>query len=81
MTYPVLERNIKISMDHTGRCFDNIFVERLWRTLKQEVIYYDRPETIKSLEKRLEDFVPWYNDQRLHQALKYKTPASIYLDS
>jgi putative transposase len=69
---------IKISMDHTGRCFDNIFIERLWRTLKQEVIYYYRPETLKELEKHLQDFVIWYNNHRLHQSLKYKTPSSVY---
>jgi putative transposase len=69
---------IKISMDHAGRCLDNIIVERLWRTLKQEVIYYYRPETIRELEKYLQDFVDWYNNHRLHQSLKYKTPASVY---
>jgi putative transposase len=78
-TSKLLERQIKISMDHKGRCFDNIFVERLWRTLKQEVIYYYRPEDITSLECRIDEFVPWYNNQRLHQGLKYKTPASVYL--
>ena len=72
-------KNIRISMDHKGRCFDNIYVERLWRTLKQEVIYYYRPEDITSLENRLEEFVPWYNNQRLHQSLKYRTPSSIFL--
>jgi len=69
---------IKISMDHAGRCFDNIIIERLWRTLKQEVIYYYRPETIKELEKYLQDFVVWYNNHRLHQSLQYKTPTSVY---
>ena len=78
-TEKLLEKNIKISMDHKGRCFDNIFVERLWRTLKQEVIYYYRPYSIGSLERKIEEFVVWYNNQRLHQSLKYKTPASIYL--
>ena len=73
-------KNIRISMDHKGRCFDNILVERLWRTLKQEVIYYYRPEDIRSLENRIEEFVPWYNNQRLHQALKYRTPSSIFLN-
>lgn len=72
-------KNVKISMDHQGRCFDNIFIERLWRTLKQEVIYYYRPEDITSLEKRIEEFVPWYNNHRVHQSLEYKTPASVYL--
>lgn len=73
-------KNIKISMDHKGRCFDNIFVERLWRTLKQEVIYYYQPEDITSLEKKIEEFVPWYNNQRVHQSLNYKTPAFMYLE-
>ena len=47
-TSKLLARHIKISMDHKGRCFDNIFVERLWRALKQGVIYYYRPEDITS---------------------------------
>jgi len=72
------DRRVKISMDHTGRCFDNIFVERLWRTLKQEAIYYYRPESIVALEECLKKFVFWYNNERLHQSLKYKTPADIY---
>ena len=71
-------RSIKISMDHKGRCFDNILVERLWRTLKQEAIYYYRPETAEELEQVLNKFVLWYNNDRVHQALKYKTPATLY---
>ena len=70
--------NIKVSMDHKGRCFDNIYVERLWRTLKQEVIYYYKPETIKELEIQLNEFVLWYNEERLHQSLNYKTPKELY---
>jgi putative transposase len=70
--------NIKISMDHKGRCFDNIYVERLWRTLKQEAIYYYRPETLCELETCIENFVDWYNNHRLHQSLNYKTPKSVY---
>jgi putative transposase len=72
---------IRISMDHKGRCFDNIFVERLWRTLKQEVIYYYRTETVAALEKCIEEFVPWYNNERLHQSLRYSTPKSIYMST
>jgi putative transposase len=68
-------------MDHKGRCFDNIFVERLWRTIKQEAIYFYRPETIQDLEKCLSEFVLWYNNERLHQALNYSTPSSIYLNN
>ncbi|WGJ62630.1 IS3 family transposase [Wolbachia endosymbiont of Frankliniella intonsa] len=70
--------NIKISMDHKGRCFDNIFVERLWRTLKQEAIYYYRPNSIRDLNLIINDFVGWYNYRRLHQTLNYKVPADLY---
>jgi len=72
---------IQISMDHKGRCFDNIFVERLWRTIKQEAIYFYRPETIQELEKCLSDFVLWYNNKRLHQSLNYRTPSSVYFNN
>ena len=72
---------IKISMDHKGRCFDNIYVERLWRTLKQEAVYYYRPETIEDLIKCINEFVFWYNNERLHQSLKYKTPKNVYMQS
>jgi putative transposase len=69
---------VRISMDHKGRCFDNIYIERLWRTLKQEALYYYRPETLKELEECLNNFVFWYNNKRLHQALGYKTPVTLY---
>lgn len=71
---------IAISMDHKGRCFDNIFVERLWRTIKQEAIYYYRPENIMDLELVLHKFVLWYNTQRKHQSLSYKRPAEVYCE-
>ncbi len=77
-TSPLKMANIKISMDHKGRCFDNIYVERLWRTLKQECIYYYRPDSIQELEKRLDEFVHWYNNERIHQSLGYKTPLEFY---
>lgn len=76
----LIENNIEISMDHKGRCFDNIFIERFWRTLKQEAIYYYRPASIAELEKIIGDFIPWYNNKRLHQSLGYRTPASVYLN-
>ena len=72
------DKNIKISMDHKGRCFDNIFVERLWRTLKQEAIYYYRPSSIAELSIVIKNFVDFYNNKRLHQSLGYKTPAEVY---
>lgn len=72
------KHDIQISMDHKGRCFDNIFVERLWRTIKQEAVYFYRPETLQDLEKCLNDFVLWYNNKRLHQSLNYRTPSFVY---
>lgn len=72
------DNKIKISMDHKGRCFDNIFVERLWRTVKQEAIYYYRPENISDLESVLDKFVVWYNNERRHQSLNYMIPAEVY---
>lgn len=74
----LIDHNIKISMDHKGRCFDNIHVERFWRTIKQEAIYYYKPENIADLEKTLHEFIRWYNDERRHQSLNYKRPADIY---
>lgn len=71
--------HIRISMNHKGRCFDNIYVERLWRTLKQEVVYYYRPEDISGLERMIDEFVLWYNNKRLHQSLRYHTPSELYL--
>ncbi|WP_425363836.1 IS3 family transposase [Candidatus Tisiphia endosymbiont of Hybos culiciformis] len=74
----LIEHNIQISMDHKGRCFDNIHIERLWRTIKQEAIYYYKPENIADLEKILNEFIRWYNNERRHQSLNYKRPADIY---
>ena len=65
-------------MDHKGRCFDNIYIERLWRTVKQEAIYYYRPETVGELEKVLNEFVVWYNNARKHKALGYNRPLEVY---
>lgn len=75
----LINNKIAISMDHVGRCFDNIFVERFWRTLKQEAVYYRRPETVLELEKIIDEFILWYNNDRLHQGINYKTPSSRYV--
>ena len=71
-------KDIKISMDHKGRCFDNIYSERFWRTLKQEAIYYYKPSSIRELEVILKDFINWYNYKRRHQSLGYQIPAEVY---
>ena len=75
----ILQNNqIQISMDGKGRCFDNIFVERLWRTIKQEDVYYQRYETVAEAKKCLGEFILWYNYERLHQSLDYRTPNQVY---
>jgi putative transposase len=68
-------RQIAISMDGRGRCMDNIYVERLWRSLKYEEVYYASvAETGTSIER----YFQFYNHERLHQSLDYRTPAAIY---
>jgi putative transposase len=74
-----LERyGIRVSMDGRGRAFDNIFVERLWRTVKYEDIYIKGYETVTALMAGLAEYFKLYNYDRPHQHLGYKTPASIY---
>ena len=72
------EKNIKISHDGKGRCFDNIFNERLWRTVKYEEVYLKSYDSVNDARKQLMNFVEFYNYQRPHQSLNYKTPAEIY---
>jgi putative transposase len=70
--------NITISMDGRGRVFDNIFVERLWRTVKYEDIYIHDYQTIPQARSGLGDYFPKYNTKRLHSSLNYQTPWNIY---
>lgn len=72
-------KGIQISMDGRGRAFDNIFVERLWRTVKYEDIYLKEYATVIELEQGLHRYFRFYNEQRPHQALQYRTPAAVYL--
>lgn len=74
----LLEEGIAISMDSRGRAFDNIFVERLWRTVKYEDIYIKGYETIPETFQGLREYFRFYNNERLHQALSYKTPWEAY---
>jgi putative transposase len=69
---------IQISMDGRGRCFDNIFVERLWRSVKQEEVYLNEYADAWEAEDRLRKYFWFYNNRRPHQSLGYKTPAEIY---
>lgn len=68
----------KISMDGRGRCHDNIFIERLWRSLKYELIYLVEFENGIHLKKEVCRWFNWYNKERPHQSLKYRTPEEVY---
>ena len=74
----LVARGIQISMDGKGRCFDNIFVERLWRTVKQEEVYLNEYQDVWQAEDRLRKYFEFYNHRRPHQSLGYLTPAEIY---
>ncbi len=69
---------VAVSMDGRGRCLDNVFVERLWRTVKYEDVYLRGYETVPQLQQGLDRYFSFYNRERLHQALEYLTPAEVY---
>ena len=71
---------VKISMDGRGRVFDNIFIERLWRTVKYEDIYLKSYDTVTELDQGLERYFRFYNNERFHQSLDYMTPSQVYYD-
>ena len=77
-TAPLLAHGIRISMDGRGRALDNIFVERLWRTVKYEYVYLQDWATLQDARSGLAYFFDRYNHRRLHQSLGYQTPASVY---
>jgi putative transposase len=74
----LISNKITISMDGTGRALDNIFIERLWRSVKYENVYLNVYENGLTLCKGLSEYFSFYNDQRLHQSLNYQTPSKIY---
>ena len=65
-------------MDGKGRALDNVFVERLWRSVKYENVYLNVYENGLTLWKGLDDYFRFYNNERLHQSLDYQTPKQIY---
>jgi putative transposase len=69
---------VAVSMDGRGRCLDNVFVERLWRTVKYEDVYVRGYEAVPELQRGLGRYFPFYNQERLHPALDYRTPARVY---
>ena len=69
---------IRISMDGRGRALDNVFVERLWRTVKYEEVYLRDYQTVWEARQSLARYFLFYNEERLHQALDYRPPAAVY---
>ncbi len=70
--------DIKISMDSKGHCWDNIFIERFWRTIKYEAIYLNEYDNYQELYLGIKNYIAFYNEQRPHQSLQYQTPKTIY---
>ena len=78
---PLLAAQVRLSMDGRGRAFDNIFVERLWRTVKYEEVYIKDYQTVAEARTGLSQYFPFYNGERIHQALDYRTPKSVHFDA
>jgi putative transposase len=77
-TQVLLGAGVQISMDGKGRALDNIFTERLWRTVKYEHVYLREDSTPRAVRQGLEEYFDFYNTRRPHQALEYRTPAEVY---
>jgi putative transposase len=72
------EAGVRISMDGRGRVFDNIFVERLWRSVKYEEVYLHSYQNAPEAQLRLRHYFQFYNEERLHESLDYRTPKEVY---
>jgi len=77
----LLQKQIKVSMDGKGRCLDNVFVERLWRSLKYECIYLLSLNTVREAQEEIKKYFEFYNNERPHQSLGYRTPAEVYFST
>jgi putative transposase len=77
-TSRLLSAGVAVSMDGKGRCLDNVFVERLWRSVKYEEIYLRCHETVPQLSQGLRRYFAFYNEERPHQSLDYRRPGAVY---
>jgi len=75
---PLKAKNVNISMDGRGRCMDNIFTERLWRTVKYENVFLKSYRTVNEANLGLTEYFHFYNTRRPHQSLNNRTPATMY---
>ena len=73
------ERQVRISMDGRGRAYDNIFVERLWRTVKYEEVYLHQYTKVSDARRSLDKYFLFYNMERVHESLEYRTPYEVYV--
>jgi putative transposase len=71
--------DVRISWDGRGRALDNIFVERLWRSVKYEEVYIKDYQSVLDAVSNVRAYFDFYNHERIHQALDYQTPAQVYL--
>ena len=77
-TQTLQEQRVQVSMDGKGRYLDNIFVERLWRSIKYEEVYLKAYQTVAEARTGINAYLEFYNRQRPHQALGYRIPAEVY---
>ncbi len=75
------QKNIQISMDGRGKPADNIFTERLWRSLKYKEVYIKDYQNVPEAKQDIGGYMAFYNQERLHQSLDYKTPTEVYFDN
>lgn len=80
-TGELVAQEIAVSMDGRGRCMDNIFIERLWRSLKYEEVYLKDYASVTEAEEGIGRYFRFYNHERLHQSLDYRVPAALYQPS
>ena len=76
----LLNKGCKISMDHCSRAYDNIFIERLWRSVKYENVYPNEYDTPREARIGIRDYFKFYNEKRPHQSLNYLTPAHVHFE-
>mgnify|MGYP001585970472 FL=1 len=76
----LLDRKIAISMDSRGRALDNVFIERLWRSVKYEEVYLNDYQAVEDARGGIGRYFGFYNDVRPHQSLGYRTPQEVYFD-
>ena len=77
----LLEAQVQVSMDGRGRAMDNVFTERLWRSVKYEEVYLHEYDSPREARQGLEKYLDFYNYERLHQSLDYRTPEEVHFHS